>query len=78
VHALERVGIETNVLDPYKDALWALMQRQHWIVHRADHFRCPEAPGALQLRSIWVETVEGWRKSVESVCAEILARMDRP
>jgi hypothetical protein len=76
VHALERVGIATNLLEPYKDALAALMQRRHWIVHRADYFRNSEAPHALQLRPIPVAVVEGWRESVESVCAEILARMD--
>jgi hypothetical protein len=76
VHALERANIETNLLHPYKDALAALMQRRHWIVHRADYFSSVEAPGALQLRPISVATVETWRESVESVCAEILARMD--
>jgi hypothetical protein len=78
VHALERVGIETNLLDPYKDALAALMQRRHWIVHRADNFASTDALGAPQPRSITVSTVETWTESVQRVCAEILARMDPP
>lgn len=78
VQALARAGIDANLLDPYKDALAALMQRRHWIVHRVDHFRSPEAPWAPQLRPISVTTVEIWMKSAESVCVEILARLELP
>lgn len=76
VQALERARIDPNLLNPHKDALAALMQRRHWIVHRADHFRNPEAPGALQLRPIGVLTIDVWRSSVEWVCVEILARLE--
>ena len=76
VHALERSGIPTNLLDPHKDRLTALMQRRHWIVHRADYFRGADA--ALQIRPIDVMTVDAWRSSVGVVCAEILARIGEP
>ena len=78
VHALARVGIEINLLDPYREDLAALMQRRHWIVHRADHFGSADSLGAPQTRPINVATVEAWRKSVDSVCAEIIAMLGRP
>lgn len=69
VDALKRVGLPTTLLDPHQANLTALMQRRHWIVHRADQKR---DTGTLR------ETVQDWKEAVTKVCGEIVAKMDAP
>ena len=74
VLALERSGIELDVLSPFARDIYVLMQRRHWIVHRADR-NDRSGPGHHEARSISLSNVRNWRAHVEPMCRAILARI---
>jgi hypothetical protein len=74
VLALERAEIGADVLASSARDIFVLMQRRHWIVHRADRNE-RSGPGHHAARSISLANVRNWRSHVESVCRAILARV---
>jgi hypothetical protein len=74
VLALKRAEIGPELLTPFAREIMALMQRRHWIVHRADRNE-HSGPGHHVARSISLANVRNWRAHVEPVCRAILARV---
>jgi hypothetical protein len=75
-HALRRIGVETSLLDPHKAHLLGMMQRRHWIVHRADRDPSPGSLEHAQTRQISVKTVMDWESAVRVFCTELLAKLE--
>jgi hypothetical protein len=71
---LQRVGLSTKLLDPYRDKLGPMMKRRHWIVHRADRNTAP-GNGQHAARSLDKVTVETWTTAVKEFGAVVLAQL---
>jgi hypothetical protein len=78
VAALKRVALDVSILAPHKNDLAAMMQRRHWIVHRADHDRDVREPGRPRTRPLDRETVTIWTNTVQKFGAQILAMLEAP
>ncbi|HWB78869.1 MAG TPA: hypothetical protein VG755_28100 [Nannocystaceae bacterium] len=74
VLALRRAGIGYEFLPLHAGELYGLMQRRHWIVHRADRNE-RSGPGHHAARSLRLTEVRRWRAHVEAICRTIIARM---
>lgn len=72
--ALERSGLDPNIVDPHVRQLAALMARRHWIVHRVDR-NATTGRGQHPTQSLGVGTVQGWVKAVRGVGEAILAKL---
>jgi len=71
---LERVGLTTTLLDPYRDRLGPMMKRRHWIVHRADR-NTATGRGQHAALGLQKDTVEKWRDAVEQFGSDVLAKL---
>ena len=74
VLALGRAGIERTVLERHAAVVYIVMQRRHWVVHRADR-NTRSGRGHHETRSVRVAEFRRWRVHVEALCRAILARM---
>lgn len=70
--ALERVGLPKTLLDPYRPKLGPMMQRRHWIVHRADR-NTASGSGHHAARSLQRSDVETWLDALEQFGDAVLA-----
>lgn len=69
--ALEKIGLPSTLLDPVRDKLGPLMQRRHWIVHRADRNEV-KGSGHHATRSLQQSAVEKWLQAIEKFGADVL------
>jgi hypothetical protein len=74
VLALRRAGIELDFSPRQAGDLLALMQRRHWIVHRADRNE-RMGSGHHEARPLPLAELRRWRALVEATCRAIIARM---
>src|SRR5262249_39688787 len=74
VAALEALGLSATLVDPYKKSLGPMMDRRHWIVHRADRNEIP-GQGHYVARSISPTTVRKWRDAVRDFGAKVTAML---
>lgn len=66
---LERIGIDDHTLAVDFAQLGHLMDRRHWIVHRADENQ-NQGRGHHQAQSIDVSTVQLWTQAVRDLVSE--------
>jgi hypothetical protein len=71
---LERIGLQKTVLDPFRDKLGPMMQRRHWIVHRADR-NTASGPGHHAARPLQQAAVEAWALALREFGEAVLARL---
>lgn len=71
---LERIGLVTTQLDPYRDRLGPMMKRRHWIVHRADR-NMASGVGLHALQPLQEQTVNRWRDDVYQFGRDVLASL---
>lgn len=72
--ALERIGLTTALLEPYRDRLGPMMKRRHWIVHRADR-NLASGVGRHALQPLQQETVNRWRGDVDQFGSDVLGQL---
>jgi hypothetical protein len=68
---LDRIGLPRATLDPYRGKLGPMMQRRHWIVHRADR-NTASGRGHHSARPLQQTTVETWRRALEQFGGDVL------
>lgn len=74
--AIESVGLDKTRVESLFGVLAEMMDRRHWIVHRAD--RNPKkGRGQHKCKSIGTAKVACWIASVESFASHILAQLER-
>lgn len=72
--AIERMGLNPQLVTPYQRDLASLMARRHNIVHRAD--RLDEAgAGYHGAASLSQGMVGRWLSAVEGFCTDIVAKL---
>jgi hypothetical protein len=71
---IERIGLPRTLLDPYRDKLGPMMQRRHWIVHRADRNTVAASGNSLP-RSLEQAAVENWHSALEGFATALLATL---
>lgn len=72
VLALRRAGIDPALLDPHAAVVYVVMQRRHWVVHRADR-NIRSGRGHHEARSVRLADFRRWRVHVEALCRAIIA-----
>lgn len=70
--AIEAVGLSKNLLDPYRSLLGPMIQRRHWIVHRADQ-NVASGSGHHPTQTIDKATVQEWYDAVQNFSKGLLA-----
>ena len=71
---LERIGLPTSLLDPYRNSLGPMMKRRHWIVHRADR-NTATGRGQHTALALQQAAVEAWRDALTGFATDVLARL---
>lgn len=70
--AVESIGLDKTLIDPFATYLGPMIDRRHWIVHRAD--RIPQVGREHQFaRTIDVATVRTWAAKVREFGEVLLA-----
>jgi hypothetical protein len=71
---LARIGIKPEIAKAGKAHVAAMMNRRHWIAHRADRNQL-SGPGHQPVRSISVSIVINWIEAVETFGQAILGQV---
>ena len=74
VEVVAALGLQSTLVDPYKNRLGPMMARRHWIVHRADRNAVP-GQGNYTAQSIAPTTVRTWRDAVRDFGAAFTAAL---
>lgn len=72
--AVARMGVAQALVVPHEDTLGPLMQRRHWIVHRADRNEL-SGRGLHVARPIDLTTVKTWHAGVKGFGDALLAAL---
>jgi len=72
--AIVNAGLDKTSVEPLFGTLEAMMDRRHWIVHRADH-NPKTGQGQHKAKSIGLGTVNAWIETVETFGNDLIGQL---